>query len=106
MLQPAAAPLGQVQDEQIGVVGQPAEDVARGLDDGLCVGPQPLRVFVAMPPDGDAVRNAIDFKAQQPVVADLDRAVDQMIVVIGAESVAQAPVDSGRGPALPPLPTP
>ena len=54
MLQPTAAPLGQVQDEQVAVVGQPAEEIACRLDNGLGVVAQPLRILVAVAPDRDA----------------------------------------------------
>jgi hypothetical protein len=59
MLEAAAAPVGQVEDDRIVRVGQPAEEIALGLDDAPRIGQKTGLVLVAVAPDRQLVGDTV-----------------------------------------------
>ena len=81
MLEPAAALVREVHDEDVALVGEPAHQRREGLHDGARVAREPPLVQVAAPPDRDLVRPPQRHELHHPVLADLERRVGELVVV-------------------------
>ena len=95
VLEAAAPPVGDVDDEEVPIVGEPAHEPAQVLHDGLQIGGEPGDVQVTTAGDGHLVPLPQGLEGGERVGPDLHRRVAQLVVVTGGE--AERPAVEGRG---------
>ena len=81
MLEAAAGARREVDDEEVTLVRQAAEEGRGRLDELRQVLHQPVRVLVAGPPDRERVRDALHAEVDRAVGAALEGRVHELVVV-------------------------
>ena len=95
VLEAAAAPIGEVHDEEVPLVREPAHERPERLDDLARVVREPRLVHVPAPPQRDLVGLPERAEAERPVRADLDGRVGELVVV-ARDELARAALERGR----------
>ncbi len=100
VLEPAAAAVGEVDEEQVALEREASEERRLRLDDLLQIRGQPLRVGRRVAPHDHLVRHARRGEGERLVRADLERAVDERVVVGRDERAVLLGQGGERAPAL------
>ncbi len=95
VLEAAAPPVGEVEDEEVPVVREPAHERAVGLHDPPRVPREPVLVEVPAPPDREVMALPERGERDGAVRPDLDRRVRELVVVARGED-GRAALERGR----------